>query len=224
MSLRSLRQPPRVRLDAWLDAQGRCCPATAIVWGSGSAHAAGRASALGPIPRRLHYGAPHTGLAPVALCRWRERGLFFSCCKPYGLSGRRRNRGSVWDNEMSERPGQSSTVALSCQGPVAQSPCQALGSDVSLVVGGAQGRGCSQGPEGLSPPRLQVRSPGPCVASSASVAVAKGTSGVFLSWFVRAWGQWFSLDAREWVVNVLDAENCWPCPCVVYFIMLAWRR
>ena len=45
--------------------------------GSGSAHADGRASASVPRPLLLHHSAPHAGLAPVAICPWRERRLSF---------------------------------------------------------------------------------------------------------------------------------------------------
>lgn len=147
--------------------------------GSGSAHADGRASASVPRPLPLHHRAPHAGLAPVALCRWRERGLCFhvaNCC----LSREKEKQGVVGDSEMSEHPEQSSTVALSCQGPVAQSPISKLSglmSVLSLVVHKA---GCSQRLEGLSPPQAAGKEPtlGASLVSAArspaSVSVAGG--------------------------------------------------
>lgn len=144
--------------------------------GSGSVHAAGRASASGPHPPPLHHGAPHTGLAPVALCRWRERGLSFHVASRC-LSREKEKQGAVGNNEMSERPGQSSTVALSCQGPVAQSPVSKLSGLMSVLSLVVRKAGCSQGLEGLSPPQAAGKEPA-LRASSASVAGGKGPWGL----------------------------------------------
>ena len=173
---------------------GALLPGDSHCLGSGSAHADGHASASGPRPPRLHHGAPHAGLAPVVFCRWRERGLSFHVASRC-LSREKEKQGVAGNNEMSARPGRSSTVALSCQGPVAQSPVSKLSglmSALSLVVHKA---GCSQRLEGLNPP--QAAGKDPTLGTSLSrwlgfqpqppQQVAKDP-GVFLSWFRACMG------------------------------------
>ena len=147
---------------------GLCCPATAIVWAAGAPTPLGMHPPSGPRPLRLHHGAPHAGLTPVVFCRWRERGLSFHVASRC-LSREKEKQGVAGNNEMSARPGWSSTVALSCQGPVAQSPVSRLSGLMSVLSVVVHKAGCSQRLEGLSPPRAAGKEPN-LGASSVSVA------------------------------------------------------
>ena len=118
---------------------GALLPGDGHCLGSGSAHATGHASASGPRPLRRHHGAPHAGLTPVVFCRWRERGLSFHVTSAVS-PGRKRSRESLGITKCQRvQDGLQlwPILSRSCS-PVPR--FQALGSDVSVVGGGAQGR------------------------------------------------------------------------------------
>lgn len=172
--------------------------------GSGSAHADGRASASVPRPLPLHHGAPHAGLAPVAVCRWRERGLSFHAANRC-LSREKEKQRVVGNSEMSERPERSSTVTLSCQGPVAQSPVSKLSglmSVLSLVVHKA---GCSQRLEGLSPPQAAGKEP---TLGASSVSAARSPASVSVAGGEGPWALPFVVPCAHGVSGLArDAQD-----------------
>lgn len=94
-----------------------------------------------------------------------ERAEFFIFTLKITLSGKKERQVAVGSNETSAYPERSSTVALSCQGPVAQSPISQLSglmSVLSLVVHKA---GCSKRLEAPSPPQAAGKEPAPDVSA-----------------------------------------------------------
>lgn len=147
---------------------GALLPGDGHCLGSGSAHATGHASAFWAPSPAAPSRCPARRLDPCCLLSVERARSFFSCCKRC-LSREKEKQGVAGNNEMSARPGWSSTVALSCQGPVAQSPVSRLSGLMSVLSVVVHKAGCSQRLEGLSPPRAAGKEPN-LGASSVSVA------------------------------------------------------
>ena len=108
---------------------------------------------------------PVTVLVTQAGCKLASRSgesrVFIFTLENHCLSWKKEKQVAVRSNEMSAYPERSSTVTLSCQGPVAQSPISKLSglmSVLSLVVHKA---GCSKRLEGPSPLRAAGKKPTP---------------------------------------------------------------
>lgn len=102
-----------------------------------------------------------------------ESRVFIFTLENHCLSWKKEKQVAVRSNKMSVNPEHSSTVTLSCQGPVAQSPISKLSglmSALSLMVHKA---GCSKRLEGPSPPQAAGKEP---------------TLGVSLPWPQFPWG------------------------------------
>lgn len=162
-------------------------------------------------PASVHHDASHAGSA-----RGEIRVLFSFYFK--SLSLLEEGETAVGSNKTSVYPDRSSTVTLSCQGPVAQSPISKLSglmSVLSLVVHKA---GCSKRLEGPSPLQAAGKEP---------------TLGVSLLWPRSPW--WVGKEpgfsfhcsvhgARGLVREALSwAWSTAGCPHVMYLTLRAWR-
>lgn len=165
-----------------LPSDGRCL-------GNGRAQADGHALSSRPPP--LHHWAPHAGSSPVCLCERRERG-FYLHVENRCLSWEKEKQAAVGSDAASVYPERSSPVALSCQGPVAQSPVSKLSGLISVLSLVVHEAGCSNRLEGPSPPQAAGKEPTLGVSLRQPWSpwqVAKDTGGLLS--LSRAWGQGF---------------------------------